>query len=201
MISILSSLPPTFNYDSESINTVSTYLGAPEEPGSVEDTTSTTEEATNKEQSNDKESEAPVEIKVTSPKSSETVVENPDEASKPEETDGNKLSDSGLKPLSPSPAPSSDTEQNEFVNSQGITFTPTAESIDDSGRLIPYGLPCVRELFRFLVSLINPHDSHNLVSCLIFLKFYFLWFLPYMIIGLRCNQSKSYDMIQITITL
>ena len=33
--------------------------------------------------------------------------------------------------------------------------------VDDSGSLIPYGLPCVRELFRFLVSLINPHDSHN----------------------------------------
>ena len=33
--------------------------------------------------------------------------------------------------------------------------------VDESGALIPYGLPCVRELFRFLVSLINPHDSHN----------------------------------------
>ena len=31
--------------------------------------------------------------------------------------------------------------------------------VDDSGSLIPYGLPCVRELFRFLVSLINPHDG------------------------------------------
>lgn len=26
---------------------------------------------------------------------------------------------------------------------------------------IPYGLPCVRELLRFLVSLTNPHDRHN----------------------------------------
>jgi len=24
--------------------------------------------------------------------------------------------------------------------------------------LIPYGLPCVRELLRFLTTLINPHD-------------------------------------------
>ena len=47
----------------------------------------------------------------------------------------------------------------EFVNSQGVTFTPTADMVDDSGSLIPYGLPCVRELFRFLVSLINPHDG------------------------------------------
>lgn len=27
--------------------------------------------------------------------------------------------------------------------------------------LIPYGLPCVRELFRFLISLTNPLDRHN----------------------------------------
>lgn len=27
--------------------------------------------------------------------------------------------------------------------------------------LLPYGLPCLRELFRFLISLTNPHDRHN----------------------------------------
>lgn len=27
-----------------------------------------------------------------------------------------------------------------------------------AGPLVPYGLPCIRELFRFLISLINPHD-------------------------------------------
>ena len=27
--------------------------------------------------------------------------------------------------------------------------------------MIPYGLPCVRELFRFLISLTNPLDRHN----------------------------------------
>ena len=27
--------------------------------------------------------------------------------------------------------------------------------------MIPYGLPCVRELFRFLISLTNPVDRHN----------------------------------------
>lgn len=26
---------------------------------------------------------------------------------------------------------------------------------------MPYGLPCIRELFRFLISLTNPHDRHN----------------------------------------
>ena len=30
-----------------------------------------------------------------------------------------------------------------------------------TGPLIPYGLPCVRELFRFLVSLTSPVDRHN----------------------------------------
>jgi hypothetical protein len=33
------------------------------------------------------------------------------------------------------------------------TFSGTA--------LVPYGLPCIRELFRFLISLTNPHDRHN----------------------------------------
>lgn len=27
--------------------------------------------------------------------------------------------------------------------------------------LVPYGLPCIRELLRFLISLTNPHDRHN----------------------------------------
>lgn len=27
--------------------------------------------------------------------------------------------------------------------------------------MVPYGLPCIRELFRFLISLANPHDRHN----------------------------------------
>lgn len=30
-----------------------------------------------------------------------------------------------------------------------------------TGPLVPYGLPCVRELFRYLVCLVNPHDRHN----------------------------------------
>ena len=49
----------------------------------------------------------------------------------------------------------------KFTNSQGVTFTPTTDMVDENGTLIPYGLPCVRELFRFLVSLTNPHDAHN----------------------------------------
>jgi len=44
---------------------------------------------------------------------------------------------------------------------QGVTFAQTADLVDEAGSLVPYGLPCVRELFRFLISLINPHDQHN----------------------------------------
>ncbi len=71
---------------------------------------------------------------------------------------------SGIKVTVTSPKGTESTEvdkesSEEFVNSQGVTFTPTAEMVDDSGSLIPYGLPCVRELFRFLVSLINPNDG------------------------------------------
>ncbi|TNN44947.1 Golgi-specific brefeldin A-resistance guanine nucleotide exchange factor 1 [Liparis tanakae] len=36
----------------------------------------------------------------------------------------------------------------DYVNPRGAT-------------LIPYGLPCLRELFRFLISLTNPQDRHN----------------------------------------
>ena len=65
----------------------------------------------------------------------------------------------GSPPTDPEAKEINDNTSEEFVNSQGITFTPTADMVDDSGSLIPYGLPCVRELFRFLVSLINPHDG------------------------------------------
>ena len=59
----------------------------------------------------------------------------------------------------------------DFVNPRGVRFTvpaggaptPNAASHggNQAGSLVPYGLPCVRELFRFLISLINPNDRHN----------------------------------------
>ncbi|XP_064073514.1 Golgi-specific brefeldin A-resistance guanine nucleotide exchange factor 1 [Vanessa tameamea] len=45
----------------------------------------------------------------------------------------------------------------EYVNNRGIRFTPQDESLN----LQPYGLVCVRELFRFLISLCNPLDTQN----------------------------------------
>ncbi|XP_015114906.1 Golgi-specific brefeldin A-resistance guanine nucleotide exchange factor 1 [Diachasma alloeum] len=42
----------------------------------------------------------------------------------------------------------------EYVNKQGVRFTPLQQ-------LSPYGALCIRELFRFLVSLCNPLDKQN----------------------------------------
>ena len=44
----------------------------------------------------------------------------------------------------------------EFVNQQGVTFE---KGVDEVTGPTPYGLPCVRELFRFLISLINPNGD------------------------------------------
>eukprot|EP00794_Sanderia_malayensis_P012101 gene12101-13351_t len=49
----------------------------------------------------------------------------------------------------------------EYVNQQGVRFMPQQQQKEGHATLIPYGLPCVRELLRFLTTLINPHDRHN----------------------------------------
>lgn len=46
----------------------------------------------------------------------------------------------------------------EYVNQQGVRFTPQTE---EEVLLIPYSLPSVRELLRFLISLCNPMDKQN----------------------------------------
>ena len=52
-----------------------------------------------------------------------------------------------------------DEEDGNFTNPQGVTFAQTVETVDEMGGFKAYGLPCVREVFRFLISLINPHES------------------------------------------
>ncbi|KAI5108102.1 Golgi-specific brefeldin A-resistance guanine nucleotide exchange factor 1 isoform X1, partial [Silurus meridionalis] len=47
----------------------------------------------------------------------------------------------------------------DYVNPRGVRFTQSSQK--EGVALIPYGLPCLRELFRFLISLTNPHDRHN----------------------------------------
>ena len=49
----------------------------------------------------------------------------------------------------------------DFVNPRGVRFAAPAGAVSPAASLVPYGLPCVRELFRFLISLINPNDRHN----------------------------------------
>lgn len=49
-------------------------------------------------------------------------------------------------------------DDEEYVNQRGVRFTP---SIEEELVLVPYGLACVRELFRFLISLCNPLDKQN----------------------------------------
>ncbi|XP_053306901.1 Golgi-specific brefeldin A-resistance guanine nucleotide exchange factor 1 isoform X2 [Spea bombifrons] len=47
----------------------------------------------------------------------------------------------------------------DYVNPRGVRFTQSSQK--EGTILVPYGLPCIRELFRFLISLTNPHDRHN----------------------------------------
>ncbi|NXX51696.1 GBF1 factor, partial [Tricholaema leucomelas] len=47
----------------------------------------------------------------------------------------------------------------DYVNPRGVRFTQSSQKEGET--LVPYGLPCIRELFRFLISLTNPHDRHN----------------------------------------
>ncbi|XP_060096950.1 Golgi-specific brefeldin A-resistance guanine nucleotide exchange factor 1 [Heteronotia binoei] len=47
----------------------------------------------------------------------------------------------------------------DYVNPRGVRFTQCSQK--EGSALVPYGLPCIRELLRFLISLTNPHDRHN----------------------------------------
>ncbi|XP_068114035.1 Golgi-specific brefeldin A-resistance guanine nucleotide exchange factor 1 isoform X3 [Hyperolius riggenbachi] len=47
----------------------------------------------------------------------------------------------------------------DYVNPRGVRFTQSSQR--EGVVLVPYGLPCIRELFRFLISLTNPNDRHN----------------------------------------
>lgn len=50
-----------------------------------------------------------------------------------------------------------EVQSDEYINPRGVRFTSNQELVP----LVPYGLSCVRELFRFLISLCNPHDKQN----------------------------------------
>ena len=105
-------------------------------------------QAEDNDEKNNEQSKADLEITVTSPKGTERPAATSPEVNEDKTEQASNEEDNNL-------------DSSEFVNAQGVTFTPTTDMVDEAGSLIPYGLPCVRELFRFLVSLINPNDNHN----------------------------------------
>ena len=52
--------------------------------------------------------------------------------------------------------PSKEIVNEDYINSVGIRFTN-----NELETYTPYGIPCIRELFRFLISLCNPLDAQN----------------------------------------
>lgn len=54
-------------------------------------------------------------------------------------------------------------EESEYVNPRGVRFVQENSSNVHVAN-IPYGLPCVRELLRFLISLIHSRNSELMVS-------------------------------------
>ena len=88
-----------------------------------------------------------VDITVVSPKGTETVIESKASAA----TAGAEPSEDNIADNNSVGA----VNGSEFVNQQGVTFE---KGVDEVTGPTPYGLPCVRELFRFLISLINPNE-------------------------------------------
>ncbi|XP_055643698.1 Golgi-specific brefeldin A-resistance guanine nucleotide exchange factor 1 isoform X2 [Toxorhynchites rutilus septentrionalis] len=65
-------------------------------------------------------------------------------------------------PLDNTQADAEETPPESFVNAVGVRFTQqTDEEVAGPTPHLPYGLPCIRELFRFLISLCNPLDKQN----------------------------------------
>ncbi|XP_053692933.1 Golgi-specific brefeldin A-resistance guanine nucleotide exchange factor 1 [Sabethes cyaneus] len=55
-----------------------------------------------------------------------------------------------------------DSPAESFVNAVGVRFTHQGdEQVSGTTPHLPYGLPCIRELFLFLISLCNPLDKQN----------------------------------------
>ncbi|EAT38431.1 AAEL009678-PA [Aedes aegypti] len=77
-----------------------------------------------------------------------------------EETDGGQTQPDSLIET-PIPPESEELPADSFVNSVGVRFTQQEDEIVGPTPHLPYGLPCIRELFRFLISLCNPLDKQN----------------------------------------
>lgn len=94
----------------------------------------------------------------------ETVVDNNTEADVEDEgVDEGSVNADDMEETSSLEARKPSAIKEEYVNSVGVRFTQqTSRGAGASnGELVPYGLPCIRELLRFLVTLCNPMDKQN----------------------------------------
>ena len=114
--------------------------------------------------------ETNVEVSVTSPGGSTDLPDQADDDQKEtvdDARDGLAVSDVAINVTSPGGTTEVTStgkpqhEQQEFTNEAGVMFETTADVMDSEGALVPYGLPAVYELLRFLASLINPHEPAN----------------------------------------
>lgn len=109
-------------------------------------------------------------------KSSPNSIETKEEISSPEESFepscviNIESSQSGQESLESSVHTEEQNEKTEaepqnqnFLNSQGVKFTSdiNESEVESQIRFQPYGLGCIKELFRFLISLINPMNKEN----------------------------------------
>jgi hypothetical protein len=103
-------------------------------------------------------------------------------------TTDNSAADQSLEVCQRQNSITADGENQDYINPQGVRFIPQETGKDGeilyffvylntkkkitfyyfcsfycigSAPLLPYGVACVRELFRFLVSLCSPHDKQN----------------------------------------
>eukprot|EP00039_Didymoeca_costata_P033630 m.43318 g.43318 ORF g.43318 m.43318 type:complete len:1422 (+) comp9966_c0_seq2:120-4385(+) len=72
--------------------------------------------------------------------------------------DGPAAEDGLSEVASESSQVSTTPQKKQTFNRLGVRFTPQSPT---GGKLASYGIPCIRELFRFNISLINPRDRHN----------------------------------------
>ena len=106
----------------------------------------------------------------------ETLNENGEEAKSDDSGDKNTETDNSKKSelenassTSISTSETTDTtnvlseHESDYVNQQGVRFIQDGPNGLNSAN-VPYGLPCIRELLRFLISLINFKNSDMMIS-------------------------------------
>lgn len=107
----------------------------------------------NEEKPSDENSELVAENSLSSNKESGEISSNPTECSSQEK----QPNPNGKTDTQSSPG----KQQPTYINPQGVRFTTVEEEDSEGAPLLPYGVECVRELFRFLISLCNPNDKQN----------------------------------------